>query len=58
MDLISGLLENDWIKFYYDLPFYPERGYENKNKDVDDCLFKFSTVKVNTIFFIKYSGVT
>ena len=26
MSLIASMIENDWIKLYYALPFYPERG--------------------------------
>jgi len=34
------MLEKDWIKLYYKLPFYPERGFENIKKDIDDVYSK------------------
>lgn len=30
--VISKMLLNNWIKFYYSLPFYPERGMQTKKK--------------------------
>lgn len=42
MHIISTLLENDWIKFYYTLPFIPERGATNIKQDIDNANFKFN----------------
>lgn len=41
INFVANLLENDWIKYYYVLPFYPERGAHNIKKDVDDVFLKF-----------------
>ena len=40
MSLISKMLEADWVKLYYQLPFYPERGGENIKKDIDEVFIK------------------
>ena len=40
LSLISKMLEADWVKLYYQLPFYPERGAENIKKDIDDVFIK------------------
>jgi len=49
MHIISSLLENDWIKFYYTLPFNPERGMENIKKDVDDANLRFNRGDVSKV---------
>ena len=40
IEIVANMLEKDWIKLYYKLPFYPERGLENIKKDIDDVFAK------------------
>ncbi|RNA26450.1 hypothetical protein BpHYR1_003682 [Brachionus plicatilis] len=35
INLVSKLIGSDWVKLYYSLPFYPERGSEIIQKDID-----------------------
>ena len=57
MHIISSLLENDWIKFYYTLPFNPERGAENIKKDVDDANSRFNRGDVSKVINISYFSI-
>ncbi len=50
------MLEKDWIKLYYKLPFYPERGFENIKKDIDDVyskVYRGDVLKVRINFHFK-----
>ena len=49
MHIISSYLENDWIKFYYCLPFTPERGTENIKKDIDDAYTRYNRGDVTKV---------
>lgn len=51
MHIISSYLDNDWIKFYYSLPFTPERGAENIKKDVDDAYSRYNRGEVTKVRF-------
>ena len=33
------MIESDWAKLYMHLPFYPERGAQNKKRDIDDVYY-------------------
>ena len=54
IEIVSNMVENDWMKLYYKLPFYPERGAENIKKDIDDVysqLYRGDVLKVVENFF-------
>lgn len=38
-NIITKMIENDWSKLYMNLPFYPERGIENKKKDIEEVYY-------------------
>ena len=45
------MIDADWIKFYYELPFYPKRGEEIIKKDIDQILFKYDRGNSNKVSF-------
>jgi hypothetical protein len=48
------MLEKDWIKLYYKLPFYPERGLENIKKDIDDVFAKLYRGDVLKVLYFDF----
>lgn len=48
--IASQMIGNDWIRLYYKLPFYPERGQENIKKDIDDVFFRFNRGNSEKVF--------
>ena len=53
MHSIASLIDVDWVKFYYTLPFTPERGMTNIKKDIDDANFKFNRGDVTKVKYDK-----
>ncbi|ESO86259.1 hypothetical protein LOTGIDRAFT_235493 [Lottia gigantea] len=39
--LVSRYIDSDWIKLYWQLPFYPIRGEETKRQDIEDIAHNF-----------------
>ena len=50
------MLEADWVKLYYQLPFYPERGGENIKKDIDEVFIKIYRGDAAQVSVFSYSS--